>query len=379
MRSKNTAASAAALPGTRLLTLPQVLPSLLLLLLLLMPVPLLGGCAWVPAAETAEEPVSGGNTYRRDENAPTSIESAQITAFDAAFYLNTRWNCEGGGLFHFTVKTGDDNVSDAVTDDGTSGSIAVVSEEELGISLPADSKEDADALLSALQSIIEENDLVSLNGIYDVTAGLAPEYQPGGLRVSYASGETLEFTTDNNPYALWSEQMYDVLAAWFAAKGDASLLPPPEDSQVTRLRLDFVDHENRYRYGGITMGDRYLFHREISETAAARTLSDRYIPFPDDFFASVTPILSRCDVALKYDYSRYDRAARNYGNHEEGYFGFGPLTTADGEEDSEDMSLSLHLEYESGNRISIDTRKASEIDAMRPMLTELMEYMDSLF
>ena len=99
------------------------------------------------------------------------------------------------------------------------------------------------------------------------------------------------------------------------------------------------------------------------------------ILFPDDFYERITAIVASSGLEKKYAFSYYDRAAGNYGNHDEGYFGWGGMTTADNEPDSDTQKVSLHLEYESGHRVSIDTRKPSEIEAMRPFLDELTAYL----
>ena len=80
-----------------------------------------------------------------------------------------------------------------------------------------------------------------------------------------------------------------------------------------------------------------------------------------------------------YDFSYYDRESGNYGNHDEGYFGFGDKTTADGEADSEDLYVDLYVEYESGRRMTIETKKASEIEGLQPLIGDLLAYFEPLF
>ena len=98
-----------------------------------------------------------------------------------------------------------------------------------------------------------------------------------------------------------------------------------------------------------------------------------------DILAKIAEILDKYDVVRKYEFSRYDRQENNYGNHDAGYFGWGDKTTADGEEDAQDRKVDIYVEFESGKRLNIETSKASEIDAMKPILDELTEYLDSLF
>ena len=68
----------------------------------------------------------------------------------------------------------------------------------------------------------------------------------------------------------------------------------------------------------------------------------------------------------------------NYGNHEDGYFGWGSSPTEE-EPDEEGEGVSLYLEYEDGKHINIETRKHSELEGMKPMIGELAEYYSTLF
>ncbi|MBE7003537.1 MAG: hypothetical protein E7425_04515 [Ruminococcaceae bacterium] len=318
----------------------------------------LGGCK-KPAAAPPEEPISGGVTNRTDYNAPKTITSKDIAELDASFLLETRWKSEQrDNSFHFTVKPDAQGVLTA-------------SEEVLGISCPADG-----ALLTALQEIVDRYKLASWNGVYRVTAGLAPEYRPGGLNVRYASGETLAFTTDNDPFAEWAEAFYDAFALWFAEKGDDSLYPK-EDSQVVDFRVEYTEDERYFRYLGVDVsaelavsGEAHLLCRDDGESKA-------YVPFPADYYEQITAILAKYDLVRRYNFSWYDHAADNYGNHDAGYFGMGP--GADGEPDAETLELILSADYESGEKIRIETRKASELAGMSPLLAELDAYHASLF
>ena len=338
-------------------------------LLAFLTLPVLSGCTNTPAPEAPEEePVDGGRTtYLTDPDAPKVIISKDITSYDASFYLATRTTGEEMGEdFHFMIfeKNG----------------VLTAEEENHDISEPAD-----DELLSSLQEIIDQNDLAALNGLYDVTAGLPPEFQPGGLSVTYASGETLAFTTDNDPYALWSEEVFDVFADWFSKHGNDALIPPKEVSSVTRMDLDIYDDHVYTSYSGIEVdekdaidGETYLLSRMIYNEETGETVSD-YILFPEDYYEHITGILASYDLAHKYDFSQYDHFHNSFDLHELGYYGFGDKTPADEEPDSDTMSLELYVEYESGNRCPIVTKKESEINAMKPMIDELTAYLDPLF
>ena len=57
----------------------------------------------------------------------------------------------------------------------------------------------------------------------------------------------------------------------------------------------------------------------------------------------------------------------------------GPGSAADGEADADGLWVSLYVHYESGTVRGVDTRKAREIEGMRPLLRALIAHHDSLF
>ena len=322
------------------------------------------GCRKKPADDPSPEVIDGGTHTERDPNAPKVIESKELTEFSAFVFLATRWRGDEIRSFDFRVKP-DGN--------GT----AAASEEITGISLPAD-----DALLTALAEIIAKYDLASRNGLYDVTYGLPEEYQAYPFRAVYASGETLSFTVNNNPYAAWAEEVYDVFAAWFSARGIDDLEPESDGTPVMRFSLEFSEGGHSIRYTGITVredkaidGETHLLGKLVSGTEE----EEQYRLFPEDYFEKITAVIRSSDLEKNYEFSCYDREAGNMGNHDRGYYGMGALTTADNEPDAEDLRLDMYLEFESGNRINVETKKASEIEGMRPLLDALTEYLDSLF
>lgn len=316
----------------------------------------LGGCK----KESEPEPITGGTTDHTDYNAPKVIESKEISEFHASFYLRNRWTAEDRRTFQFQVNIDDNGVLKA-------------SEEFSGVSFPADA-----TLLTALQTVIDEQKLAAMNGVDKITAGLPPEYQACTLRVNYASGEMLKFTVNNDPEAEWAEAIYTVFAEWFSAKGDDSLFPPKETSQVTNIHMELQENGIWLRYGAVKVseekaiaGEKYLLEKRVFDSATQEAISNDTVLFPEDYYERITEILAQYNLVIQYDFSYFD--------HDAGYYGMGCMTPDDGEADSEDVALVLAITYESGKRIDIDTKKASEIEGMRALLTELLEYNDSLF
>ena len=169
----------------------------------------LAGCA-----AAVPPPVSGGTTDKTDYAAPKKIESKELTAFSAHFYLRGEWPAGHGNRFcTFEVKKDGQGVLTAA--------VRADSARETLASLPADEE-----LLAALVSVIDKHNLAAKNGVYRVTAGLPPQFQKCHFSTSYATGETLEFTENNNPDAEWTKEIYLAFAHWFAERGDDSLLPP---------------------------------------------------------------------------------------------------------------------------------------------------------
>ena len=314
--------------------------------------------------EEPEEILDGEDYDNTDPNAPKKIDSTEIADFYTYYWLETRWKKDENHEFEFEVR---------VDDNGTLMAYEHISE----VSVPAD-----EALLGELQKVIEKYGLVKKNGVYRVNYSLSPEYQKCVLRVNYRSGEKLSFTDLNDPAAHWEEEFYTVLADHFAKMGEDSLYPEKETSQITRLDFDYMEDSVAVSYGAVKIsgsdGEKVL-NRSVYDYSAQKPVSDESIPFPEDYFETLTEILFKYDIPTRYMYSYVNPDTGMMDNHDIGYYVWGSLTPADGEEDSQDRAVSLYIEYESGERLSIETRKASEINAMKPMLDELQDYYGSLF
>jgi len=306
-----------------------------------------------------EEPTSGDNTTVIDENAPKKIESKKICELYAPMNIATRWHGDEDHDFEFEIKKDEKGILTAY--ENVTGIFAECDED----------------LLYDLQAVIDKRDLASLNGVYDVTAGLAPEMEEKQFRVEYESGEKIEFTRNNQPYSLWGEEFYDVFAKWFEEKGMNDLYPDKEDTQVTRIRFWFMEDKVRKEYGLMKKGDSYVLNKSVYDFKKEKSVYDKSVKIPKDFYEEITRIADSYELVRRYDFSSYDYDNNNYGNHGRGYYGFGEKPQ--GEEDSTDMSLTLHLEYESGKRVNIDTKKESEIKAMRSLIDELLNYLDKAF
>ena len=166
-------------------------------------------------------------------------------------------------------------------------------------------------------------------------------------------------TVDNEPYSEWECDIYDVFAKWFSDNGIDSLYPGKYTATAKRFSITVIEDGN-----------------ELCDfsTALKNTDGEYVYTLPDDYYANLTTILSKYDLTLKYDYSRYNYSSGVYDNHENGYFGFGESKPDYSETDSEKDYVDIYVEYDDGDRFSIETKKKSEIAAMQPMLDELIGY-----
>lgn len=310
------------------------------------------------------EHICGGTTDKTDHSAPKFIVSKDIVGLKTRFCLSERITNKYGVFASYRIEQDENGVLTA-------------KEDYTGASAEADKE-----LLEKLQDIIDRYELVLKNGYYRVTAGLPPECQPCSLNVVYASGEKLDFTVNNDCEDEWEEKLHLTFAEWFAKKGDSSLMPPKETSQVVHMRVRTKTSDREYIYGNTQVeasdavdGQTELLEKD--ERVRYKTVSRKLITFPEGYYEKITEIFDRYDLSVKYRLSIYDRKQRDLGNHNRGYYGFGEKP--DGEEDSQTFFIKLNVEYESGTKINIHTKKPSEIKALSPMVDELHAYLDPFF
>ena len=295
----------------------------------------------------------GGTTDKTDDKAPKEIKSKDISKLSVTFYVRGEWSSiERKEEYSFAVEPDENGV-------------LTLTERTLGISVPADN-----VFLAQLQQVIDDTRLVLRNGIYRVTAGLPPPYQPCHVTVEYASGEKLSYTENNNPDDEWIKLMYPVFAAQFSKGGIDTLLIPNYKGVVDSINLDTYENGVYTWYSRITVlpedaidGRRDLFgKRRYSASAKKETLTE-YILLPDDFYEIVTGIIH------KYDLREFDRCSVFYAKEDKD-----EQDTVDGRD-----KLSLHIHHEDNHQINIDTTNPERIKKLRPLVSDLMAYYDHLF
>ena len=148
---------------------------------------------------------SGNLIDKTNPDAPKQIISNEITYFYLDFY-------------HFNCATQNDSHEFTFEITTNEQGIVMAYEKHSNIQFEADEK-----LLTHLQIIIQEQQLVQNNGIYLLRTGVDPKYQKCELHVMYRSNERLDYTTNNDPNALWTEQIYTLFNEWFLSKGIVDL------------------------------------------------------------------------------------------------------------------------------------------------------------
>jgi len=162
--------------------------------------------------DTAQE--DGGHTIRTDPDAPKTIVSEELVRLSMEFYCSDTEHEARTGVYAFELKQEGDQweLSVAKCRNGT----AVVDS-----TVPA-----------RAETLIREYNLISLNGLYDVTAALPVEYMPCSVSAEYASGEILYFTQDGDPETEWYRAFRDLFLGALAENGYPDFLPPEEAGET---------------------------------------------------------------------------------------------------------------------------------------------------
>ncbi|MBR5967315.1 MAG: hypothetical protein IK001_01840 [Lachnospiraceae bacterium] len=290
---------------------------------------------YISPTPAEDEPIDGGVTDRTDYSASKEIKSKDITEYYFNFCIEGKW-APGyeNDYYAFEIKPDADGKM-------------IASEETTGVAAEADKE-----LLDAIQAVIDEYNIVSMNGEYRLTAGLDPAFfGPSTLRVNYASGEKLTFTHDNEPDAEWVIKTYLVFAKWFAGKGERKLLPEDYESRVTGVKLYFDDTragkkycyeigEERDKYGRLTAS------RTVDgKTESAAIFSNEIV------FGSISRTVAN------YDLQEFE------GTSYEG----------------ENALLQIEIKFEDGHEFKLSTSDESVIDEAIMLISDLIGEFDPLF
>ncbi|MBQ4538493.1 MAG: hypothetical protein II995_02680 [Oscillospiraceae bacterium] len=146
----------------------------------------------------SEPEEDGGVKDSTDLSAPKVINSQEITAFYTSFFCEDAKTPARTGGYWFEIGK------------NSSGTLMLTASCSKKGGIAAD-----EALLKKVQCIIEQYELVKLNGLNCVTQALPVQYSPCSLSVSYSSGEQLYFRTDGEPDTQWYKDFLDLFLPLF--------------------------------------------------------------------------------------------------------------------------------------------------------------------
>ena len=213
------------------------------------------------------EVVSGGTRDDSDYDAPKTINSDELISFHTEFFRYGDSIYDVDRRYIFTMTKSDEGI---VITEGNAEELKCATD---------------NTFVQKLIQIIKDYKLEELNGIDRQTYGLSPDYGPYWLEAEYASGEKLYFYMNGDPYAEWTWEVLDLFAREFGEHGIDDLLPPKENSKMTRFELEYVCGDIRYSYGETNVPmteDHYEALKEIADDMELMRFQNGMI-FPAQF------------------------------------------------------------------------------------------------
>lgn len=149
-----------------------------------------------------------------------------------------------------------------------------------------------------LQNLIKKHNLESLNGLYDVTAGLPAEFQPSYFRAKYASGEELRYTINNFPRDPFGIELFRYVRDVLIANGDSAFIVPDEFRQIDRMKLDYSEGDGiLYIYDEMKMLDgTFKLSREVYDSTSNEGFSDKAVPIPAGYKEGLTDLVEKLGI-----------------------------------------------------------------------------------
>lgn len=230
---------------------------------------LLAGCKQEQSVPT-QEAVVGGTEDRTNHSAPKEIKSDELTFFQTDFYRNGDFVYDKNRKYRFKMTKAE-------------GDVFVITE---GYDEKLKCETDK-TFAEKLQQVIREYNLIRLNGIEKQTYGLPEEFGPCLLSADYASGENLYFYMNGDPDAEWTGAILDLFAKEFGKHGIDDLLPPKEESPMTRFSLDYVFEDEMYccseMWDFMTEENLQALQEIVEETELNRFQNGKIFPFDFDY------------------------------------------------------------------------------------------------
>lgn len=218
-------------------------------------------------------PVSGGRTVRQEKCDP--IKSTELKSLSVSMFISPR-AYRGAFEGHYSIKV-------QPADDGK----FTLSCEGNTVTIGADE-------VMGFQNIIMAHGLESKNGLYSVTAGLAPEYQPMHFDAEYASGEKLSFTVNNEPLSQWEILLFRYVRDLLLAHGDKAYVVPEDMAVIGRMKFEYTDSNGReYSYDNITDEDVVKLMRTVYDHKKDDCISDEMVAIPNGYYECLSKLIDK--------------------------------------------------------------------------------------
>lgn len=278
-----------------------------------------------------DELVCGGLINNTNYDAPKEIKSKDITKMSMRFFLFKTWGYREGNNYSFSVEKDEE------------GNIYLSDYQDKVLI-------DKDILIEA-QQIIDNNELVKLNGTSEYTSGLPVEYSPMNLSVDYESGEHLFFCKDGYPTSKWARDFVKLFGNVFNKNGIDKYMPPKETTTLTRFDIDFDKEDKHYLYAELTYDENTVkFLRSVYDKNVKDSV-DNEIDITDEMYVKVGQIIEDNDFTfLDYDGVRPEVETKDY----------------------------IYLEFQDGRTQRIEKTKGNE-ERFEKVLNEITTYLDTLF
>lgn len=282
-----------------------------------------------------DEFIDGGVINNSNYDAPKEIKSKEITKMSMGFFLFDPWSRNREGKHYFFIIDKDEDGNMYLSDTINGNNKILIGED----------------LLKEAQKIIDDNNLVNLNGTVEYTSGLPVEFSPEELTVDYKSDEHLHFLINGYPYSKWQKEFVKLFGREYLRNGNDKYMPPKETLTLTRFDVDFDKDNKHYLYAEVIQVDetkkfmRIVYDKEKQESV------DDAVEIKREIFDKVAQII------------------------EENGFTFIDYEIFNPEKLSEDY---IYLEYQDGRTVRIENNKENE-ERFTKVLDELINYLDTLF
>ena len=278
-----------------------------------------------------DDVMCGGIINNYNYDAPKEIKSKDIIKMSMSFFLFNSWGFREGNRYNFSIekdKSGNVFLSDNID--------KILVDEEV---------------LKESQKIIDDYELVKLNGINEYSSGLPYEYSPMNLSVDYESGERLQFCQDGYPTSKWAKEFVKLFGNEFNKNGFDRYMPPKETTTLTRFDVDFDRDDKHYLYAELTYDENTSkFLRSVYDRKVQDSVDDE-IDITDEMYVKVGQIIDDNGFTfINYDEDRPEVESKDY----------------------------IYLEFQDGRAQRIEKIKGNE-ERFEKVLNEITNYLDTLF